>query len=225
MAICITACGDGDYSNSAAEAPYTDRSAPPSPNGGAASVVRQISLNEGDLPKGWHVDLIPGGEQVRGEVTLANCGYMFSSEKHRVARRQVQAQRGHELTGISNEVVIYDSPANARAALQEWRSSVELCDLKAYHASGVQNVPDVRYAESTTTSDSTLPVRENTVTHQTITYRGVAQSYYRWTILQVRGPILDITYLGYSREPSGAELAFGISLCRKTGSRLASVKV
>jgi hypothetical protein len=52
--------------------------------------------------------MMPGGDEVDGEVTLDNCGYDFSTAALRRARRQyliTPPDDGH--FGFSNEVVAY----------------------------------------------------------------------------------------------------------------------
>jgi hypothetical protein len=91
-------------------------------------VVRQVVLTDADLKGGLHATLITGGDQVKGQVTFDLCGYRYTSEAHRVARRQVgivDAKR--QFTGASNEVVVYDSVASATTALAELRTAFAHC--------------------------------------------------------------------------------------------------
>ena len=71
--------------HSPSAATRTSTSATPA---GLGSALTRIALRKGDLATGYTLRLIPGGDTVRGEVTLDNCGFNFTTEAHRVARRQ-----------------------------------------------------------------------------------------------------------------------------------------
>ena len=54
-----------------------------------ATIVTTVAMTNKDLTNGYKAVLVPGGAAVKGQVTLDLCGYRFTSESHRVARRQV----------------------------------------------------------------------------------------------------------------------------------------
>src|SRR5689334_25343281 len=73
--------------------------------------VEKVVLSDADVSANFQVALIDAGDEVEDQVTLDNCEYTFTSEKHRVARRQVDIRLTSGLsTGLFNEVVAYDSP-------------------------------------------------------------------------------------------------------------------
>jgi hypothetical protein len=103
----------------------TSASAPPVDLG---SALERMALHDGDLPPGYTLRLIPGGDEVRHQVTLDNCGYDFTTEAHRLARRQyVVLDNASEDTGLSNELVAYATPAQAAIAITQWHTSAATC--------------------------------------------------------------------------------------------------
>ena len=81
------------------------------------AMLRSISLGARDLRDGYGVQMIPGGNEVKGQVTLDLCNQRFATERLRIARLQVTAvSPAGEVSFLSTEAVLYSSPgATARA--------------------------------------------------------------------------------------------------------------
>lgn len=158
LVVALTLAGCGSASPTAA----TSSTPPPKVTTSPANLVAQVGLTNKDLANGFTVKLMDGGDQVAGQVTLDNCGYAFTTETHRVARRQVTliTDKGQP-SGASNEVVAYDSPQSATQALTQFRASVKGCPKGKFEKSTVAGVPDLRYVVSTVTQSASLPVKDN----------------------------------------------------------------
>jgi hypothetical protein len=223
LALGLAGCGSSSGPPAATQvaAPATSTpAAAPSP----AAVVTRVSLVAGDLATGYTVKLIPGGDQVQGQVTLDNCGYTFTTEAHRVARRQVAifSPTGARV-GAANEVVAYDSPAQAAKALTEFRASVQRCPKGVFEQSTVAGTPDLRYDASTIATVPGLPVQDNAVATIAVTAKGSGQRLYGVLIFQRQGSVLDGVYLQSPTKPTAADIAAVRALAAITGKRLATV--
>lgn len=100
-----------------------------------------VAVTASDLGPGWLEKVIPGGDQVAGQVTLDLCGGGYASEGMRIARLQVVFKRGP--TVLSNEVVEY-APGGAQLAYQELRRRVSSCP-KTPVAMPEQGAPSVLF--------------------------------------------------------------------------------
>src|SRR5699024_3146415 len=100
-----------------------------------------------------------------GQVTLDNCGFDFTTERYRVARRQYRVLNSFGSdTGLSNEVVAYDTSAHAAQALTQWRAAVAECPTTPVRSS-VEGVPPMRFTViSNVVNSKELPTDSNTVT-------------------------------------------------------------
>ena len=185
-----------------------------------AALVARVVAADGDLGKGSRVKLIQGGDQVAGQVTLDNCGYHFTSEAHRVARRQVIVYGADGQRIGANEVVAYDSADQAAKALTQFRASVTGCPKNAFVHSTVAGVPDLRYAGVLTT-DPTLPVADNAVDTVTLTVKGSLKHQYGVLIFQRQGRVLDGVYLEAAAPLTASARAGLQKLAGFTGRRLA----
>jgi hypothetical protein len=198
-------------------------SAAPSTPAGSSSAfgatLESIAIKTSDLNTGYSTKLYDGGDQVVGQVTLDNCGYTFTSEAHRVARRQygIVDSSGQD-TGGSNELVAYDSSASAALALTEWVASATTCP-KTPVKSSVGGVPDLTMVVTTNQrANPSLPIPTNAVTVESATADG--ETDYLVTILQVKGRYLDALYANGSATPSSDELDGLLALASITGARL-----
>jgi hypothetical protein len=196
---------------------------PPVETVSPADLVTQVGLNGHDLATGYTLKLIPGGDRVTGQVTLDNCGFDFTTESDRVARRQtvVMSPTGQQV-GLSNEVVAYDSPGHAAKALGQLRTSVTHCPHNIFEPEHIAGAPDLRYEVSKLSSDASLPVSDNALVTLTMTARGSTKPVYGAAIFQRFGTVLDAVYLFSSTKPSAASLTAVQALARLTGQRLAA---
>jgi hypothetical protein len=91
------------------------------------SDVAAVLLKPAQVGAGYNLRELPGGAQIRNEVTLDICGYRFASESLRLARHQVAyGRQGQENASLSNEVVAYRS-GGAAQALREVRAAIAHC--------------------------------------------------------------------------------------------------
>jgi hypothetical protein len=191
----------------------------------AAALVAKVGLTTADLPAGsaLAIKLAPGGDQVAGQITLDNCGHQFVTEKRRVARRQVTLvdARGRQ-SGLSGEVVVYDSARHAAEALQEWRTSVDACQAGTLIQPQVAGAPRLRYDSVSTAADESLPVAENTVTTAALTLAATRARRYRVTVLQQYGSALDVVSLQTSSQPLRSQINQLMVLATATGKRLST---
>src|SRR2546428_10121314 len=105
--------------------------------------LNDVVLRPAQVGAGYRLQQIPGGHQVRGQVTMDLCGYRFRSESLRTGRVQVAYVGASSLPELSNEVVSY-SPGGAAQALREVNAAVAACPHHAV-ASTVRGVPPLTY--------------------------------------------------------------------------------
>jgi hypothetical protein len=178
-------------------------------------------LKATDLPAGNTFPLIDGGDQVAGQVTLDTCGFTFTTEPHRVARRQYAALDANgNYSGLSNELVAYDTPDNATKALGEWRTAVATCPHTQVTGSDPDDEPTVYTILSSANNVAALPVASNTVTSESqVSADG---TFYEITMLQQKGRYLDIVYADSDAAPTATDLQTAESIAAITGRRLAT---
>ncbi len=183
-------------------------------------LVSRIALTSGDLPGTPILSLLPGGDQVDGEVTLDNCGYDFTSEANRTARTQLEIKAATTVW-TSNEVVAYDSAAHAAEALEQFRQSVRGCPAGTVARSTVADTPPLRYDSARLVTGVALPVDDNATASETVTEPSSRQRAYGLLILQRRGSILDIIYLNTEKSPpSLAWVAMAQKYAQAAGEKL-----
>lgn len=204
-------------------APSTQSTPAPSTNAApaVAALVEQVVLSDADVADGYSVQLIDGGDQVTNQVTLDYCARHFASEAHRVVRRQVVLlDTTGASAGISNEVVGYDTPAHAAAALAELRAAVKSCPKHVFVKPVVAGQPAQRYDVSTLSSNGRLPAVANAVATSTVSAKGESGQYFSVEIFQVHGAVLDAVYVTAKGKPASGELAAATELAVITGQRL-----
>jgi hypothetical protein len=92
-----------------------------------AGEVAAVLIKPAQLGAGYTLRELPGGRQVRNQVTLDLCGYTFTTEAQRLARHQVAyVKKGSSSAALSNEVVAYKPGAAARA-MRELRTAIAHC--------------------------------------------------------------------------------------------------
>ena len=205
---------------SATSRPTTSSNPAPATPAELGSTLAQIALQPGDLNTGYTVRLIPGGDQVIGQVTMDNCGFNFTTEAHRVARRQYEVlDPASADTGLSNELVAYDTPAQAAKAMTQWHTAAATCPRTPVRPS-VAGEPAVRITVTQNLIDvSTLPATNNAVTAENAAIAGKG-TLYNVAILQVHGRYLDAVYVSNGRPITSQDLAATMELAALTGQRL-----
>lgn len=92
----------------------------------AATPVRSLVLKPAQVGRGYAAHVVPGGSQVRNQVTLDLCKTHYTSEALRVQRIQLAYAKPGAAVGVSNEVVRYQHGGAARA-MGEMRAAVSHC--------------------------------------------------------------------------------------------------
>ena len=180
--------------------------------------LTQIAVHATDMPKGVSVKLDTGGDQVAGHVTLDNCGYNFTTEAHRVARRQYNVVDATSAVVLwSNEVVAYDTPAHAAQALTEWHTAAATCPRKPVSVSGQPGV--LTKITRNQLDVGGLPAVDNALTMETATIPG-PHTLYLVAILQVHGRYLDAVSLEDNRPITTQLVQATAGLAILTGRRL-----
>jgi hypothetical protein len=218
----LAACGSpstGSPSDQAVAKPASTAKAALSPE----ALVKGIALVDGDFTDGSMVRLFIAGDEVTGQVTLDNCGSLFTTEQHRVARHQtaIVPPKGRPMI-MSNEVVAYDSAANAAKALEELRASVTHCPADVFVPSSVRGTPDMRFDVSKLSTLPHAPVKDTAVETVKYSAKGYRQHGYGMLIFQRQGTVLDCLYLQLLRKPTKANIAAARALAQITGKRLAA---
>lgn len=226
LAAGLAACGSGSSGRPvAATTPATTATHSPAatPRLDPAALVARVALTDADFSDGSRIQLIPGGDQVRGQVTMDNCGYAFTTEAHRVARRQVAMVPGaSDQIDVSNEVVAYDSAAQAAKAMQEFRRSVTGCRKGVYQTSRIAAEPPMRYDVSRLSRPGGLPVADTAQASLALTAKGQPGHIYAFVVFERRGAVIDGVYVDSSSPISASYVTFGLTLARITGTRLAA---
>lgn len=226
--LALTSCSSGStFTQAPADKTPQNATAPSAtvpPDSKAQAVVREVGLVASDLAVDGQVDLLPGGDQVEGQVTLDGCGYDFTTESLRVARRQVWIDSpGDDNASYSNEVVAYETPAAARLAFGQYKESALKCPPDAYMPSTVSGVPPLRsQLLSSVFNPSWLPVAPSIGTLQRVTTESGEVAYAAY-LFQQHGVILDAHYLLTLKMPTKAQRAELISQAKATGTRLAAL--
>jgi hypothetical protein len=185
-------------------------------------VLESVALRASDLNSGYTVELIPDGDQVAGQVTLDNCGYNFTTEAHRVARRQYDVLEGSNDTGLMNELVAYDTPAQAAKALAQWHAAAAHCPHTTIHSKVAAVPPMIEKILRDQRDLPGLPSSPNEFTVMSGKVQGQG-TLYDLAILQVRGRFLDNIYLNSDRPFTTRETDVAAGLAVTTGKRLATL--
>jgi hypothetical protein len=222
LTMSLAACGSsskGSPSDQGIAKPASPAKAVLSPE----ALVKGIALVDGDFTDGSTVRLFIAGDEVTGQITLDNCGSLFTTEQHRVARHQtaIVPPKGRSIM-MSNEVVAYDSAANAAKALTELRASITHCPNDVFVPSAVRDTPDMRFDVSKLSTLPDAPVKDTVVETVQYSVRGYRKPAYGMLIFQRQGTVLDALYLQSRKKPTAANLAAARALAQITGKRLAA---
>jgi len=222
LAFALAACSSSGAQPAAAPASTTPAaSSTPTPSVSPAQLVQQVGMSDSDLANGYTVKLIPGGDQVAGQVTLDYCAGHFSSEAHRLARRQVEVLTAAGAPiGVSNEVVAYDTPQAALLALAQLRTAVTHCPKTTYVAGTVAGEPALRYDVSQLSGSSALPAKDNAIATSGVSAKGQKGELYNIEVFQVHGSVLDGVYASSDTKPTADDTAAVLHLAELTGQRL-----
>jgi hypothetical protein len=164
--------------------------AAPSP----AAKVATVLLEPAQIGTGFKLRELPGGRQVRNEVTLDLCGYRFKSEALRLARHQVAyVKQGAKPEALSNEVVAYKSGGAARA-MSELRAAIAHCP-RGYVPSKVQGVGPMKNRLTPLAHRGLLPGTVAEVDSVTeLRPNNTVASYVAIFVYQVRDDVLSGVY-------------------------------
>ena len=182
------------------------------------AILEGVALKDTDLADGYAITLAPQGDEVAGQVTLDNCGYDFTSEADRVARRQYNVlTTAGEATGATNELVAYDSSTDASLAMTQWLKSVLTCPTTPVR-SNVAGVPDLTMTVILNEYQNAepLPNRVNDLTIESATVDG--QTEYLLAVQQIHGRYLDSVYEQLSVSPDITAINGALALATITGA-------
>jgi hypothetical protein len=202
-------------SASAAASPF----APPKPVG---TILSGVALKASDFATGITVKLGPGGDVVKGQVTLEGCGFKFTSEAHRSARRQYMVlSSAQQDTGVSNEIVAYDTADSALLAATEWTQAASVCS-KTPVTSTTKGVPAITYKVlQNSLNSAAVPLKPNVLTVESEASEGL--TIYTVAVLQVHGRYLDIVLARGGTQPTSDQLGTVQALATITGQRLGAI--
>jgi hypothetical protein len=88
--------------------------------------VTELALKAAQVGPGYRAQVIPGGRQVKGRVTLDLCGFSYVSDTFRTSRIQLGYQHPRKALALSNEVVRYRA-TGAQRARNELNLAVKRC--------------------------------------------------------------------------------------------------
>lgn len=94
--------------------------------GVAVRPVTKLALRAAEVGPGYRAQVIPGGRQVKGRVTLDLCGFRYPSDALRTSRIQMDYQHPRDPLVLSNEVVRYRGNG-ARQAIGELEWAAAHC--------------------------------------------------------------------------------------------------
>jgi hypothetical protein len=152
-------------------------------------------------------------------VSLDNCGFDFTTEAHRVARRQYAVvDTSGRMQGISNELVAYDTAEQANLALAQWHRAAANCPRTAVRSALIAT-PTLKEHVTRNVHVTRLPNPANTLTIESIEAPGQG-TYYDIGVLQVRGRILDAIWVNLRRPPTAREIRADVGAAAVTGRRL-----
>jgi hypothetical protein len=94
--------------------------------GVAVVPVAELALRASEVGPGYRAQVVPGGRQVKGRVTLDLCDFRYVSDSFRTSRIQLAYGHRQKQLVLSNEVVRYRG-AGAELARQELTAAVARC--------------------------------------------------------------------------------------------------
>ena len=107
--------------------PRSSTSTPVATGDPSAATLSSLVIRQSDVATAVTVQVIPGGDQVTGEITLDLCNGTFASEALRTARVQVAAIDGQGNGVLSTEAVLYKNAAATTQAFNELRNTATSC--------------------------------------------------------------------------------------------------
>jgi len=184
-------------------------------------LVAEVGFKQSDLRGGGTVELRPHGDQVAGFVTLDNCGFEFTTEAARTARRQVDITLADaRAASYSNEVVAYLDEATAALAVDQMRQSVRSCDGGVFQTAatgGRYRYETLAFVEHA----GGFPVDDAMSLTQRITAEDGAELYSLAVFLH-SGTLLDAHYFKSQQKPTRKEIATLTAQAMVTANRLAA---
>jgi hypothetical protein len=185
-----------------------------------APSLASIVLRPGEVGKGFHMLVIPGGNRVQGQVTLDLCGQVFPSEKLRIARLQVGYLDAGNHPLLSNEVVRY-RPGGAAQAMRELQHVATHCP-KGPVTGPVHGVGPIRYRLTRVTDRRLLKPYLAVIEHGTGKTNGHRVNFTAFGVYQIRKNVLSAIYT--TGEGSiQAQRRLGLRAAVKSEARLKAV--
>jgi hypothetical protein len=186
------------------------------------AMLESVALQQSDLGPGYRMHLVGHGDKVTGQTTLDNCGYRFTTEAHRVARREYEiVDAASHFAGAGNEVVAYDTPADAALAVSQWHQSMLTCPHHPVVAASAGGHRVRERVMSVQVDSQALPVADNIISVDSVTTRKLG-TMYMIVALQVRGNVLDAVFGVQRRVPTDDDVRGLLLIATATGVHLSS---
>jgi hypothetical protein len=203
VALSATACSSRIDGHALSSAPSITPLATSTPTqrprpGSLSALLSDVAMRRQDVPGTARIVLIPGGDDVAGQVTLDECGQHFPTERLRVARHQIDSVDTSGHMTLSNENVVYRTAAGASQALRELRTAIATCPPNEFVPSILTNQPPIRSRFTAIPAHSTASLLPNRVAVRMDIATQTAPSQTSYAIYQRRGRILVVVY---GREP------------------------
>jgi len=184
-------------------------------------LVAEVGFRQSDLHGGGTVELRPHGDEVAGFATLDNCGFDFTTEAARTARRQVDITLAHATSAsYSNEVVAYPDEATAALAVDQMRQSVRSCDGSVFQTArtgGRYRYETLAFVEHA----GGFPVEDAMSLTERLTAPDGTERYTVSVFLHA-GTLLDAHYFSSGARPTRKEIATLTAQALVTADRLAA---
>jgi hypothetical protein len=187
------------------------------------ALVRHIALVNSDFTDGRTVQRLAHGNRVKGQPTLGDCAFNYTTEMRRVERHQtliIPTTRRRFVD--SNEVVAYESAHFAGKAMRQLRKAIAQCPKHVYLPNVIAGRADERYDVAKIRTSQQLSVKDNAVVLLKVKVKDQSRSRWIVAIYQRHGTVLDAMYGESFKKPSPTKVAALRSLARITGARLAA---
>jgi hypothetical protein len=188
----------------------------------ASQKVASISLTSADLPPTLRAAPVPHGTAMTGpgSTSMGLCGARFTSEAHRLARRDVSfADFQGNVTGAQEETTVYAGSAWAAKAMAEWRKAAAGCNQKVFKVYAETGKTPARYSSMVTRPVTGLPAKNSIQTTFRLETKGGHPSY-GLVILQQQGNTIDAMVLVYADGTDPAAISAVNGFAQISGAKL-----
>jgi Protein of unknown function (DUF2510) len=181
-----------------------------------------ISLTGADLPPTLTAVPVARGTALTGpgSTSLSLCGAKFTSEAHRLARRNVSfSDFQGNVTGAQEVTTVYAGQVWAARAMAEWRKAVAGCNQRVSKVYAETGKTPARYSSLVTRPVTGLPTGNSSQTMFRVDVKG-SRSYYGLVILQQQGNTIDAMVLSYTDPTDQAAVSAVTGFAQISGAKL-----